>query len=81
MAYRVHKSASGDIIVRSKEDNFTASYKNGQWSNRIAFNAYELNELLQVNDPKEAGDIIALAKKALQPGSTEINRKQKPVVA
>jgi len=81
MAYRVHKSGSGDIIVRSKEDNFTASYKNGKWSNRIAFNAYELEELLQVNDPKEAGAIIDLAKKALLPGSVEINRKQKPVVA
>ncbi|MBA4026676.1 MAG: hypothetical protein C0473_00390 [Cyanobacteria bacterium DS3.002] len=81
MAYRVHKSENGDIIVRSKEDNFIASYKNGKWSNRIAFSGYELEDLLQVSDPKEAGAIIELAKKALQPGSVEINQKQKPVVA
>lgn len=78
MAYRVHKSERGDIIVRSREDNFTASFKNGKWSNRIAFNAYELEEMLQVNDHKEVEAIIALAKQALLPGSIE---KQNPVVA
>lgn len=67
MAYRVHKSEGGNIIVRSKEDNFTACYKNGKWTNRIAFNGDELEDMLQVNDPKEAEAIINLAKKALQP--------------
>jgi hypothetical protein len=66
MAYRVHKSEKGDVIVRSKEDSFTACYKNGHWSDRLSFNAYELEELLQVVDTEEASVIIAKAKEAIQ---------------
>lgn len=48
MAYRVHKSEKGDVIVRSKEDNFTACYKNGRWSDRLSFNAYELETFFRL---------------------------------
>ena len=65
MSYRVHKSEDGNIIVRSKEDNFTASYKSGKWTAHLAFNGNELEDFLQVNDHKEAAEIINLAKQAL----------------
>ncbi|MBU6454378.1 MAG: hypothetical protein KGS72_21600 [Cyanobacteria bacterium REEB67] len=66
MAYRVHKSDSGNIIVRSKEDNFTACYKDGKWTDRIVFNGDELEDMLKVNDPEEAEKFFNIAKKALQ---------------
>lgn len=77
MAYRVHKSEKGDVIVRSKEDNFTACYKNGHWTDRLSFNAYELEELLQVNDAEEASAIISQAKEAVRAmgSGAPVNRK------
>ena len=77
MAYRVHKSEKGDVIVRSKEDNFTACNKNGHWSDRLSFNAYEMEELLQVNDAEEASAIISQAKEAVRAieSGSPVNRK------
>lgn len=69
MSFRVFKSEDGRIAVRSKEENFVASFDKGKWVAELVFDAYELEELRQVTDPKEAQAIYSEAKKALECGS------------
>lgn len=72
MSYKVYKSADGRVFIRSKEDRFTASFKKGVWSPRIAFSGNELEELSLVSDEALAESLILQAKQAVD--------KPKPVV-
>jgi hypothetical protein len=65
MSCKVYKSADGRVFIRSKEEGFVASFKNGAWSPRIAFNGNELNELSLVSDETEASAIVVQAKNAV----------------
>lgn len=65
MSYRVHKSTTGNVVVASREDDFIASFKDGNWLDRLAFSAHELEDMLLVTDRSEADGLIAQAKNAL----------------
>lgn len=65
MSYRVYKSADGRVFIRSKEERFTASFKQGIWSSRIAFSGNELEELCLVTDEQLANSLILQAQEAV----------------
>lgn len=65
MDFRVFKSDDGRMVVQSKFDDFTASYRHGEWVNDMIFEPTELQEIPQVEDPTEASIIVKQAKKAL----------------
>jgi hypothetical protein len=60
------------MVVRAKDENFIASFVNGTWSADLPFDAYELEDILLVDDADEAKRIYDEAKRAL---------KSKPAVA
>ncbi len=73
MNYRVHKSRDGNkMVVRAKDENFIASFVNGAWVADLPFDAYELEDILLVDDADEARRIYEQAKQVL---------KTKPAVA
>ena len=65
MSYKVYQSADGRAFIRSKEDQFAASYKKGVWTDRIAFSGNELEELSLISDEKTANNLIQQAKQAV----------------
>lgn len=65
MDFRVLKSDDGRKFVQSKDEDFLACYKNGEWVDEMMFEPCELQELPPVEDAREALSIIKEAKKAL----------------
>lgn len=65
MDYRVHKSDDGRVAIKSKYDDFVASFHHGEWVDEMVFGALELQEMPQVEDDHEALVIVKEAKKAL----------------
>lgn len=66
MDFRVFSSDDGRAVVQSKTDDFVASFKHGEWVRDMAFDAYEMSELPQVEDHHEAQRLVKDAKRALQ---------------
>ncbi len=65
MDFSVYKADDGRAVVKSKFDDFVASYKYGQWVNDMAFDPYELLELPLVEDQQKAMNIVKEAKRCL----------------
>jgi hypothetical protein len=65
MAYRVSKTSDGRVLV-VEDTGFAASFVDGKWVDKIAFDAYEMrDELKKVRDQNEAEKLWQEAHKAV----------------
>ena len=72
MKYRVHKSRDGSqATVISRGAEFIASFVDGKWVRGIAFDAYQLQDILRVIDEEEAERLVNEAMESL---GTEITQ-------
>lgn len=65
MSAKVYKTECGDLLVMDREHNFVASFKQGHWTNKILFDAYQMRDSMSAVEPGEAAEIVASARKAL----------------
>jgi len=66
MSYRVHKSKDGcRVAILGTDNQFVASLVDGEWLADLPFDAYELEDLLMVNDSHEADALYQQARAAL----------------
>jgi len=61
----VSKSDKGEISVFDQRDDFVACFRDGNWFNKLIFQAYEEEEFTIIDDDQEALALLEEARSAL----------------
>ena len=61
----IRKSDQGEISVFDERDDFIASFRDGEWTNKLLFRSYDLEEFTIVQDDNEVIQILEQARTTL----------------